>query len=225
MRGGADSGRSTSARPGSARLGPEPRAVVRPGRFGVTAGISIGNDVTIDVSSANISTTNQLYVAIDNTAGTIGGDAAIIFTASGDVNAASSFFRILNSTNGGSSAGFIDGTASVDLTAGNLSVASLQTEIDNSNGGLINGNATIDMNISGTATVTNDATVAIYGSDGAASAAINFNGGSYDAGGTPWCWAEFGYSRGGYPGGASVADGAFAIINMDAWSGLLTGRQ
>ena len=40
------------------------------------------------------------------------------------------------------------------------------------------------MNVSGSATVTNDATVAIYGSDPAASAAINFNGGSYDVGGT-----------------------------------------
>jgi len=40
------------------------------------------------------------------------------------------------------------------------------------------------MNVSGSATVTSDATFQIFGSDGAASAAINFNGGSYDAGGT-----------------------------------------
>src|SRR2546430_9603043 len=40
------------------------------------------------------------------------------------------------------------------------------------------------MNFPATATVTNDATVQILGSDGAAAAAINFNGGSYDAGGT-----------------------------------------
>src|SRR2546426_5771657 len=46
------------------------------------------------------------------------------------------------------------------------------------------GNATRNINFSGTATVTNDATVQILGSDGAAAAAINFNGGSYDAGGT-----------------------------------------
>src|SRR5437588_11398506 len=39
------------------------------------------------------------------------------------------------------------------------------------------------MNV-GSATVTNDATVAIYGSDGAGSAAININGGSYSVGGT-----------------------------------------
>src|SRR5207249_7278606 len=41
-----------------------------------------------------------------------------------------------------------------------------------------------NMNVSGTATVTNDATVAIYGSDGATSAAVNINGGRYDVGGT-----------------------------------------
>ena len=40
------------------------------------------------------------------------------------------------------------------------------------------------MNVSGTASVTTDAAVAIYGSDGAGSAQININGGSYDAGGT-----------------------------------------
>src|SRR5207245_6777504 len=47
------------------------------------------------------------------------------------------------------------------------------------------GGATINMNVSNGATVTGDATVAIYGSDGAASAAINYpNGGNYNVGGT-----------------------------------------
>ena len=49
---------------------------------------------------------------------------------------------------------------------------------------MIGSNATIDFNISGSATVTSDATLEILGSDGAAAAAININGGSYDAGGT-----------------------------------------
>ena len=39
------------------------------------------------------------------------------------------------------------------------------------------------MNVSGTATVTGDATVEILGSDGAASAGININGGNYNVGG------------------------------------------
>ena len=40
------------------------------------------------------------------------------------------------------------------------------------------------MNVSGTATVTTDATFQIFGSDAATSAAININGGNYDVGGT-----------------------------------------
>src|SRR5205814_2743378 len=60
---------------------------------------------------------------------------------------------------------------------------SLAVHIDNT-AGSIGGDATINMNISGTASVTNDATIAIYGSDPGGSAAINFNGGSYDVGGT-----------------------------------------
>jgi len=49
--------------------------------------------------------------------------------------------------------------------------------------GSIGGNAAINMNVSGSATVTNDATVAISGNDPAGSAAINING-SYNVGGT-----------------------------------------
>src|SRR5205823_8608937 len=71
------------------------------------------------------------------------------------------------------------------VTATNLRVnGSLDSRIDNSNGGTIGGDATINMNVSGNASVTNDATIAIYGSGGAACAALNVNGGSYDAGGT-----------------------------------------
>jgi hypothetical protein len=40
------------------------------------------------------------------------------------------------------------------------------------------------MNVSGSATIASDATFQISGSDGAAGAGINFNGGSYDVGGT-----------------------------------------
>src|SRR5436190_10828641 len=40
------------------------------------------------------------------------------------------------------------------------------------------------MNVAGNANVTNDATLAIYGSDGAANSAILVNGGNYNVGGT-----------------------------------------
>ncbi len=50
--------------------------------------------------------------------------------------------------------------------------------------GVIDGAAVISMNVAGNATVTNDATLAIYGSDGAAASAILINGGNYNVGGT-----------------------------------------
>ena len=76
----------------------------------------------------------------------------------------------------------IGGHATMDVNAANITANSLVAQIDNSSGGTIVGDATINMNVSGTATVTTDATVQILGSDGAAAAAINFNGGSYAIG-------------------------------------------
>jgi hypothetical protein len=64
----------------------------------------------------------------------------------------------------------------------------LTAQIDNTGGSIgasTEGGATINMNVSGSATVTSDATVQILGSDGAVGgAAININGGTYNAGGT-----------------------------------------
>ena len=89
------------------------------------------------------------------------------------------FAQILNY--GGASIG---ADAAINITADTLSVGgNLDSRIDNS-GGTIVGEAAINMNVSSTATIANDATFQILGSDSAASAAINFNGGSYDAGGT-----------------------------------------
>jgi hypothetical protein len=138
---------------------------------------SIGQDATVTVSGANILTSDQLFVAVDNTGGGIGGEAMIDFTAIGDISGNNTFFLISNS------GGTIGSDATITLNATNITAGSLLAQIDNSNG-TISGNAAINMNVSGSASVTNDATVAIYGSDGPASAAINFNGGSYDAGGT-----------------------------------------
>jgi hypothetical protein len=59
----------------------------------------------------------------------------------------------------------------------------LDVVIDNTDGS-IGGDATVNMNVAGSANVTNDATVAIYGSDGATLSAININGGNYNVGGT-----------------------------------------
>jgi hypothetical protein len=111
--------------------------------------------------------------------GTIGGDARVNVSAA-SLSTGDFFAQILNY--GGASIG---GDAAINITVDTLSVGcNLDSRIDNSSSGTIGGNATIDMNVSGSATVTTDATFQIFGSDGAASAAINFNGGSYDAGGT-----------------------------------------
>ena len=74
--------------------------------------------------------------------------------------------------------------APIQVAAANISANSLSAQIDNSNGGVIDGDAVISMNIAGNATVTNNATLAIYGSDGAAASAILINGGNYNVGGT-----------------------------------------
>jgi hypothetical protein len=55
---------------------------------------------------------------------------------------------------------------------------------NNTNGGTIGGAAVIDMNPSGAVTIANIATVQILGDGREGSAAINFNGGSWDVGGT-----------------------------------------
>jgi hypothetical protein len=57
-------------------------------------------------------------------------------------------------------------------------------QIDNRQGGVITGAGIIEMDVAGTANVTNDATVAFYGSDGAGASMIVINGGNYNVGGT-----------------------------------------
>jgi hypothetical protein len=147
---------------------------------------TVGGDAIVDVSaSQTISAPGSVlfWVAngnyLDLGGGTIGGDAQVNVSAA-SLSTGDLFVQILNY--GGASIG---GDAAINVTADTLSVGgNLDSRIDNSSSGTISGNATIDMNVSGSATVTSDATFQILGSDGAASAAINFNGGSYDAGGT-----------------------------------------
>jgi hypothetical protein len=149
------------------------------GNFMGTGGGTIGGDATLNISAVNL-TTGALFADIFNYGGAqIGRDAII------SLNVSNSFTATGNAEIGiFSSGGIITRDASINVTAGDITAPSLTAEIDNTAPGSIGGNAAINMNVSGTATVTNDATVAIYGSDGAAAAAINFNSGSYDAGGT-----------------------------------------
>jgi hypothetical protein len=150
---------------------------------GTPAG-TIGGDATIQANIGGMSVGGLLDVVIDNTSGSIGGNALISLSASGDINAqGDASFQIFNS-----SAGTIGGNAAINVNAANITANSLLAQIDNTGGSIgasTEGGATINMNVSGTATVTTDATVAIYGSDGAVGgAAINLNGGNYNVGGT-----------------------------------------
>jgi FecR protein len=66
---------------------------------------------------------------------------------------------------------------------GNLNTRNLTLELLN-NGGEIGTGGIVSLAVAGTANITNDATVAIYGSDGAAAGGILINGGNYNVGGT-----------------------------------------
>jgi hypothetical protein len=78
----------------------------------------------------------------------------------------------------------MDQNTAIAVAAGNISANSLLAQIDNRQGGVIGGAGVIEMDVAGNANITNDATIAFYGSDGAAASAIVINGGNYNVGGT-----------------------------------------
>jgi hypothetical protein len=143
---------------------------------------TIGVDAVISVTAGSLlAHTGTLSASILNqNVGFIGRNAIIGFNLSGDIDVGSAEFLIQN---GGA---MIVQDARISLTAANISVGgNLDVTIDNfANGGTIGGAAVIDMNPSGDVTVTNNATVQVLGSGLEGSAAINFNGGNYDVGGT-----------------------------------------
>ncbi len=149
------------------------------GNFQGLGAAIIGRDAKTNVSASNVST-GALFDDMYNYGGSsIGRDAIISlnvsnsFTATGNAE-----FAIF------SSGGNITRDASITVTAADISAPSLTAEIDNSQSGTIGGNAAINFSVSGNSTITNDASFQIFGSDGAAASAINFNGGNYAVGGT-----------------------------------------
>ncbi len=162
--------------------------------FNTGHGGTIKSNATINLSASNIgnSTGGELDFVIFNRGfrdpmtdtitglgGTIGGDATInVNSGNISTSAANEFFlQIANQR------GTIGSDAMINVNAASISAGDIFANI-NSTGGTIGGSAAISMNVSGTAKITNDVTFEILGSDGAAAAAININGGSYDAGGT-----------------------------------------
>jgi len=145
----------------------------------------VGGDAIVNVLASQVTSapgTALFWIANGNYQnlgpGSIGGIAEVNVGAS-NISTGDLLAQILNY---GASIG---GHAEVDITADTLSVnGSLDSRIDNSQSGAINGSAAIDFSVSGNSTITNDAMFQILGSDGATSAAINFNGGNYNIGGT-----------------------------------------
>ena len=156
----------------------------------------IGRDGLINIISHNINAQGDVLFGIFNNAlngspaGTIDANAMIDVTVNNISTGGSLSATIDNSSGPGN--GFIGATiggdATVNITAASLTANSLLAQIDNTGGSIganNEGGAMINMNVSNSATVTNDATVAIYGSDGAVGGAgININGGNYNVGGT-----------------------------------------
>jgi hypothetical protein len=168
---------------------------------GANLQLSVGNNLTTDsggdttllvnnninhvVDGANIFAgvggnleTNNLSLTLLNNGGQIGTGGFVSLDVSGDMTAhGDAIFEIQN--NGGT----MDTDTAISVATGNLSANSLSATIDNREG-VIGGGALIQMNVTGNANVAHDATLAIYGSDGAAGSAINVFGGNYNVGGT-----------------------------------------
>ena len=164
--------------------------------------LSVGNDLTTDaggdttlfinnnineiVNGANILaaiggnlTTNNLTLELLNNGGEIGKGGIVSLAVAGNLTThGAAIFDIENT------GGIMDQITAIGVTAGNISADSLSAQIDNRGGGVISGGGLIEMDVAGSANIANDATVAFYGSDGAATSAILINGGNYDVGGT-----------------------------------------
>jgi hypothetical protein len=146
----------------------------------------VNNNINEVVNGANILAaiggnlnTNNLTLELLNNGGEIGTGGIVRLAVSGDITThGDAVFDIQN--NGG----IFGHNALMSVAAANISANSLLAQIDNRNGGVIGGGAIIGMSVAGNANVTNDATLAIYGSDGAAGSAILINGGNYNVGGT-----------------------------------------
>ena len=146
---------------------------------------TIGGDASILLNATNLSVNGTLDTRIDNTSGTIHGNASMIFnTTAALTSTGDQFYQLINADGG-----TIGGSATLEVTTKDLSsgrslfVGILNSTNDGGLTGTVASNATLNFNVSGTATVATDATFQINGSDSAASSTINFNGGTYNVGG------------------------------------------
>jgi hypothetical protein len=123
---------------------------------------TIGGNATIQANVGSMSVDGLLNAVIDNTHGSIGGNAIVNFILSGAIDTqGDADFQIFNATDG-SSAGTIGLDATINVTAANISTGgAFDAAIDNSSGGAIGGSANIVFNLAGDLTTQGDAILVI----------------------------------------------------------------
>jgi hypothetical protein len=157
----------------------------------VNDGGTIGDDASLAAALAgSLSTNTDAFIQILDRGGVIGG-SAIIDLSTSDLSAAGGLNFVIDNDEGS-----IGGSEVIALNTATLEANSLFATISNS-GGSLGGNASITLNASGTVTTTGDSIVTVdlpsLGSEAAqkklinaprATGAIEFNGGTYEVGGT-----------------------------------------
>src|SRR5436190_4454760 len=150
--------------------------IITPVRQTVNSGanlfLSVGNNLTTDAGGDT-----RLFVNNDINEVVNGGN--ILAAIGGNLNTNNLTLELLNEEGEIGTGGIVSLVA-----AGDIHANSLLSKIDNRQGGVIGDGGVIGMDVAGNANIANDATIAFYGSDGAAAAAILINGGNYNVGGT-----------------------------------------
>jgi FecR protein len=134
--------------------------------------VSVGNNLTTDAGG-------DTTLFINNNRNEVVNGGNILAAIGGNLNTNNLTLELLNE-GGEIGTGGIVGL----VAAGDIHANSLLAQIDNRQGGVISDGGVIEMAVAGTANVTNDATIAFYGSDGAQAGAIVIDGGNYNVGGT-----------------------------------------
>jgi hypothetical protein len=134
--------------------------------------VSVGNNLTTDAGG-------DTTLFINNNRNEVVNGGNILAAIGGNLNTNNLTHELLNE-GGEIGTGGIVGL----VAAGDIHANSLTAQIDNRQGGVISDGGVIEMAVAGTANVTNDATIAFYGSDGAQAGAIVIDGGNYNVGGT-----------------------------------------
>ena len=150
--------------------------IITPVRQTVNSGanlfLSVGNNLTTDAGGDT-----RLFV--NNNINEVVNGGNILAAIGGNLNTNNLTLELLNEGGEIGTGGIVSLVA-----AGDIHANSLLAQIDNRQGGVIGDGGVIGMDVAGNANIANDATIAFYGSDGAAAAAILINGGNYNVGGT-----------------------------------------